>query len=74
LRHRILPFHVLNEIALLGDTVTSADLHRWGAVNRLAADGAVDKTAGERAGRLAAGSTLSMGQRAASTGARWSAT
>jgi len=59
---RILPFHVLNEIALLGDTITSADLHRWGAVNRLVADGDVDKTAGELARRLAAGPTLSMGQ------------
>ena len=52
---RILPFHVLNEIALLSDTVTSADLHRWGAVNRLVADEEVDKTAGELARRLAAG-------------------
>jgi 2-(1,2-epoxy-1,2-dihydrophenyl)acetyl-CoA isomerase len=59
---RILPFHVLNEIALLGDTITSADLHRWGAVNRLVADDAVDKTAGELAARLAAGPTLSLGQ------------
>jgi len=59
---RILPFHVLNEIALLGDTVSSADLHRWGAVNRLVADDAVEKTAGELAGRLAAGPTLSLGQ------------
>jgi 2-(1,2-epoxy-1,2-dihydrophenyl)acetyl-CoA isomerase len=59
---RILPFHVLNEIALLGDTITSADLHRWGAVNRLVPDGAVDATAAELAGRLAAGPTLSLGQ------------
>jgi 2-(1,2-epoxy-1,2-dihydrophenyl)acetyl-CoA isomerase len=59
---RILPFHVLNEIALLGETITSADLHRWGAVNRLVADDAVDKTAGELAGRIAAGPTLSLGQ------------
>jgi len=59
---RILPFHVLNEIALLGDTITSADLHRWGAVNRLVADAAVDETAAELAGRLAAGPTLSLGQ------------
>ena len=59
---RILPFHVLNEIALLGDTVSSADLHRWGAVNRLVPDGAVEKTAGELADRLAAGPTLSLGQ------------
>ena len=59
---RILPFHVLNEIALLGDTVTSADLHRWGAVNRLVAHEDVDKTAAELAARLAAGPTLSLGQ------------
>ena len=59
---RILPFHVLNEIALLGDTITSADLHRWGAVNRVVPDGDVDKTAAELAGRLAAGPTLSLGQ------------
>jgi 2-(1,2-epoxy-1,2-dihydrophenyl)acetyl-CoA isomerase len=59
---RILPFHVLNEIALLGDTITSADLHRWGAVNRLVDDVAVEKTAGELAVRLAAGPTLSLGQ------------
>jgi 2-(1,2-epoxy-1,2-dihydrophenyl)acetyl-CoA isomerase len=59
---RILPFHVLNEIALLGDTVTSADLHRWGAVNRLVAEEDVEKTAGELAARLAAGPTLSLGQ------------
>jgi 2-(1,2-epoxy-1,2-dihydrophenyl)acetyl-CoA isomerase len=59
---RILPFHVLNEIALLGDTITSADLHRWGAVNRLVPDAEVEKTAAELAGRLAAGPTLSLGQ------------
>jgi 2-(1,2-epoxy-1,2-dihydrophenyl)acetyl-CoA isomerase len=59
---RILPFHVLNEIALLGDTITSAELHRWGAINRLVDDAAVDKTAAELAGRLAAGPTLSLGQ------------
>ena len=59
---RILPFHVLNEIALLGDTITSADLHRWGAVNRLVPDAEVPKTAAELAERLAAGPTLSLGQ------------
>jgi len=59
---RILPFHVLNEIALLGDTITSADLHRWGAVNRLVPDAEVPKTAFELAERLAAGPTLSLGQ------------
>jgi 2-(1,2-epoxy-1,2-dihydrophenyl)acetyl-CoA isomerase len=59
---RILPFHVLNEIALLGDTITSADLHRWGAVNRLVPDSDVEKVAGDLATRLAAGPTLSLGQ------------
>jgi 2-(1,2-epoxy-1,2-dihydrophenyl)acetyl-CoA isomerase len=59
---RILPFHVLNEIALLGDTVGSADLHRWGAVNRLVPDADVDAKAGELAARLAQGPTLSLGQ------------
>ncbi|MCL2583417.1 MAG: enoyl-CoA hydratase-related protein [Streptosporangiales bacterium] len=59
---RVLPFHVLNEIALLGDTVTSADLRQWGAVNRLVADDDVEKTAGELAERLASGPTLSLGQ------------
>jgi 2-(1,2-epoxy-1,2-dihydrophenyl)acetyl-CoA isomerase len=59
---RILPFHVLNAIALLGDTVKSADLERWGAVNRLVPDSDVEKTAGDLAGRLAAGPTLSLGQ------------
>jgi 2-(1,2-epoxy-1,2-dihydrophenyl)acetyl-CoA isomerase len=59
---RVLPFHVLNELALLGDTVTSADMHRWGAVNRLVADEEVDRVAGELAARLALGPTLSLGQ------------
>jgi 2-(1,2-epoxy-1,2-dihydrophenyl)acetyl-CoA isomerase len=59
---RILPFHVLNEIALLGDTITSADLQRWGAVNRLVPEAEVDETASELAARLAAGPTLSLGQ------------
>lgn len=59
---RILPFHVLNEIAMLGDTVTSADLWRWGAVNRLVPDDMVESTATELAERLAAGPTLSLGQ------------
>jgi 2-(1,2-epoxy-1,2-dihydrophenyl)acetyl-CoA isomerase len=53
---------VLNEIALLGDTITSADLHRWGAVNRLVPEAEVEKTASDLATRLAAGPTLSLGQ------------
>lgn len=59
---RVLPFHFLNEIAFLGDTVRSEDLHRVGAVNRLVAADAVDATAREIAGRLADGPTLSLGQ------------
>ena len=59
---RILPFHVLNEIAMLGDTVTSADLRRWGAVNRVVPDDAVESTAAQLAERLAEGPTLSLGQ------------
>ena len=59
---RILPFHVINEIAMLGDTVNGADLHRWGAVSRLVADDQVEATAGELASRLATGPTLSLGQ------------
>jgi enoyl-CoA hydratase/carnithine racemase len=45
-------FHVLNEIAPLGDTVKSADLERWGTVNRLVPDEEVDKSPGELAARL----------------------
>ena len=59
---RILPFHVLNEIALLSDTVTTADLARWGAVNRVVAADEVEPTARELAARVAAGPTLSYGQ------------
>jgi len=59
---RVLPFHFLNEIALLGDTVVSEDLHRVGAVNRLVPVGDVETTAFELARRLAEGPTLSLGQ------------
>jgi 2-(1,2-epoxy-1,2-dihydrophenyl)acetyl-CoA isomerase len=59
---RVLPLHAVNEIALLGDTVTSADLYRWGAVNRLVPAEEVEETAGALAARLAAGPTLSIGQ------------
>ena len=31
---RIIPFHRLNEIALLSDTLTSAELDAWGLLNR----------------------------------------
>ncbi|HEY3737943.1 MAG TPA: enoyl-CoA hydratase/isomerase family protein [Jatrophihabitans sp.] len=59
---RILPFHVLNEIALLGDAVSSTQLERWGAVNRLVPAAEVEPTAWELAKRLAVGPTRSFGQ------------
>ena len=59
---RVLPFHFLNEIAMLGDTVVSQDLHRVGAVNRLVPAAEVEATARTRAVRLAAGPTRSRGQ------------
>jgi 2-(1,2-epoxy-1,2-dihydrophenyl)acetyl-CoA isomerase len=59
---RVLPFHFLNEIAMLGDAVRSEDLHRVGAVNRLVPAADVEATALELAQRLAGGPTLSLGQ------------
>jgi 2-(1,2-epoxy-1,2-dihydrophenyl)acetyl-CoA isomerase len=59
---RILPFHVLNEIALLSDTITTPDLARWGAVNRVVPVERVEATARELAERIAEGPTLSYGQ------------
>jgi 2-(1,2-epoxy-1,2-dihydrophenyl)acetyl-CoA isomerase len=59
---KLLPLHVINEIAMLGETVVAGDLQRWGAVNRVVPDADVEKTASELAERLAAGPTLSIGQ------------
>ena len=59
---RVLPFHFLNEVAMLGDAVLSEDLHRVGAVNRLVPAADVDATATELAQRLASGPTRSLGQ------------
>lgn len=59
---RVLPFHFLNEIAMLGDAVRSEDLHRIGAVNRLVPAADVVPTATELAHRLASGPTRSIGQ------------
>ena len=42
---RIIPFHRLNEIALLSDTLTSADLAAWGLLNRCVATADVMPTA-----------------------------
>jgi 2-(1,2-epoxy-1,2-dihydrophenyl)acetyl-CoA isomerase len=58
---RIIPFHRLSEIALLGDTLTSADLAGWGMLNRCVAAADVEPTALELAERLAAGPTRSLG-------------
>ncbi|HLN18522.1 MAG TPA: enoyl-CoA hydratase-related protein [Acidimicrobiales bacterium] len=58
---RVLPFHRLNEIALLSEPVTSEVLAGWGVVNRLVAVAEVLATAGELADRLAAGPTRSLG-------------
>lgn len=58
---RIIPFHRLNEIALLGDAVTADTLHEWNIVNRLAEKEDVFATAMDLATRLAAQPTRSLG-------------
>jgi 2-(1,2-epoxy-1,2-dihydrophenyl)acetyl-CoA isomerase len=58
---RIIPFHRLNEIALLSDTMTSVNLHAWGLVNRCVPATEVFSTALELAQRLAAGPTRTLG-------------
>jgi 2-(1,2-epoxy-1,2-dihydrophenyl)acetyl-CoA isomerase len=59
---RVLPHHVLNEIAFLSDPVTSEQLRTWGAVNRVVPADQVEQTARELANRLASGPTRSIGQ------------
>ena len=59
---RILPFHALNEIAMLRDRYTSQDLVKWGCINRLVEPDQVEATAAELAHRLATGPTRSLGQ------------
>lgn len=58
---RLIPLHRLNEIALLSDTLTSADLHEWGLLNRCVEAAEVLPTAMELAGRMAAGPTRALG-------------
>jgi 2-(1,2-epoxy-1,2-dihydrophenyl)acetyl-CoA isomerase len=58
---RIIPFHRLNQIALLGDTLTSATLHEWGIVNWSVDAADVLPTAMELAQRLAQGPTRALG-------------
>lgn len=58
---RIIPFHRLNEIALLSDTLTADKLNEWGLINRLVEPQDVMTTAMELATRLAQGPTRSLG-------------
>lgn len=58
---RVLPFHRLNEIALLSEPVTSETLASWGVVNRCVPADQVVATALDLATRLAAGPTRSLG-------------
>lgn len=58
---RVIPFHKLHEIALLSDTLTSADLDAWGLINRCVDAADVMPTAVELAERLAAGPTRTLG-------------
>ena len=58
---RVLPFHRLNEVAFLSETLTSETLADWGVVNRLVAPEEVHAVAGELAHRLADGPTRTLG-------------
>jgi 2-(1,2-epoxy-1,2-dihydrophenyl)acetyl-CoA isomerase len=58
---RVLPFHRLNEIALLSEPVTSETLAEWGVVNRCVAPDEVLATATALATQLASGPTRSLG-------------
>jgi 2-(1,2-epoxy-1,2-dihydrophenyl)acetyl-CoA isomerase len=58
---RVLPFHRLNEIALLSEPVTSETLAGWGVVNRCVPADQVLATATALATQLASGPTRSLG-------------
>jgi 2-(1,2-epoxy-1,2-dihydrophenyl)acetyl-CoA isomerase len=58
---RIIPFHRLNEIALLSEPVTSSVLHGWGIVNRSVGAEEVLPVAMDLAQRLAEGPTRALG-------------
>lgn len=58
---RIIPFHRLNEIALLGDTVTADMLNEWGVINRLVDRDALADTALDLARRMADQPTRAVG-------------
>lgn len=57
----LIPLHVLNEAAMLGDAMTSERLERHGVINRVVPVDDVEATAREIAGRLAVGPTRSLG-------------
>ncbi len=57
---RLIPFHRLNEIAMLSDPIPSETLFGWGVVNRCVPATEVVATALELAGRLAEGPTRSL--------------
>lgn len=58
---RIIGFHRLNELAMLGEPVLSETLGDWGVANRVVPEEDVLSTAMELAQRLAAGPTRSIG-------------
>jgi 2-(1,2-epoxy-1,2-dihydrophenyl)acetyl-CoA isomerase len=58
---RVIPFHRLNEIALLSEAITSEQLAEWGLINRLVPPDEVDAAARELANKLAEGPTRSLG-------------
>jgi 2-(1,2-epoxy-1,2-dihydrophenyl)acetyl-CoA isomerase len=58
---RIIPFHRLNEIALLGDAVTADTLNDWGLINRLVEQEQVLETAMDLARRMAVQPTRALG-------------
>jgi 2-(1,2-epoxy-1,2-dihydrophenyl)acetyl-CoA isomerase len=57
---RIIPFHRLNEIALLSEPITSETLHEWGLVNRCVPAADVVATAVARGEQLANGPTRTL--------------
>lgn len=58
---RIIPFHRLNEIALLGDAVTADTLSEWGLINRLVEPEALSATAMDLARKFAEQPTRALG-------------
>ena len=58
---RVLPFHRINEAALLSETLTSETLAEWGVINRLVDPEELEVTADELSQRVAAGPTRSLG-------------